>query len=347
MSRLARLAAALDGDPLLVTTGVNVSYLTGFQSSNVAILLDPSGEATLFTDFRYAEAARAVAGVSFVESRRDVIGELAERLAGRRVAFEANRIAYAQWEALGRAGVDLVPVRGLVEGLRAVKDAGELDAIRRAAAVSDAVYRALAGERFVGRSEAELAWLIERTFRELGAERLSFETIVAAGANGAKPHHRAGPDVIPEGTLVTVDMGCAVDGYCSDCTRTFATGDLPDELREAYELVSRAQHDGLAAVRAGEAARDVDAASRVAIVAAGLERAYGHGLGHGVGLEVHEAPTLRAESADTLVAGNVVSIEPGIYLPGSGGCRIEDLVAVTDDGCEVLTGFTKDLVTVS
>ncbi len=347
MSRLARLAAALESDPLLVTTGVNVQYLTGFESSNVAILLEPSGEATLFTDFRYADAARAVEGVAFVETRRDVTGDLAERLSGRRVAFEANRVAYAQWEALGRGGVELVPARGVVERLRAVKDDGELDAIRRAAAISDAVYEALAGERFTGRSEGELAWVIERTFRELGAQRLSFETIVASGANGAKPHHHPGSDVIPEGTLVTVDMGCVVDGYCSDCTRTFATGDLPRELADAYALVSRAQLDGLAAVRAGESGRDADAASRVAIEAAGLGHAFGHGLGHGVGLEIHEAPTLRAESEDVLVAGNVVSVEPGIYLSGIGGCRIEDIVAVTEEGCEVLTGFTKDLVTVA
>jgi Xaa-Pro aminopeptidase len=208
------------------------------------------------------------------------------------------------------------------------------------------VYEALAGERLTGRSEREVAWWIERTFRELGAEALSFGSIVASGENGARPHAGAGDSVIAEGTLVTVDMGCVVDGYCSDCTRTFATGDLPAQLAEAYELVARAQLDGLAAVRAGAQGRDVDAASRVAVEAAGLGEAYGHGLGHGVGMEVHEAPVLRPESTDTLVSGNVVSVEPGLYLPGVGGCRIEDLVVVTDDGCDVLTGFTKGLLAV-
>ena len=167
---------------------------------------------------------------------------------------------------------------------------------------------------------------------------------MASGENGARPHARPGDAVIEEGTLVTVDIGCVVDGYCSDCTRTFATGHLPVRLAEAYELVAQAQLDGLAAVRAGATGRDVDAASRTAIAAAGLADAYGHGLGHGVGLEVHEAPGLRPESLDVLAAGNVVTVEPGLYLPGIGGCRIEDLVVVTEDGCEILTSFTKDIV---
>jgi Xaa-Pro aminopeptidase len=199
----------------------------------------------------------------------------------------------------------------------------------------------------VGRTEADVAWLIERSFREAGATALSFGSIVASGENGARPHAGAGDTVIPEGALVTVDMGCVVDGYCSDCTRTFATGELSDRLTEIYGLVQQAQLDGLAAVRAGAHGRDVDAASRVAIEAAGLGEHYGHGLGHGVGMEVHEAPTLRPESEDVLAPGNVVSVEPGIYIPGVGGCRIEDLVAVTEDGCEILTHFTKELVTVA
>ena len=345
MNRVARLAAGLT-EPLLVTYGVNVRYLTGFDSSNCAVLVEPGDEATLFTDFRYAEAARAVVGVTFVETRRDVIGALAERLAGQRIAFEASRVSYAQWQTLREGGVDLTPTQGMVERLRAVKDADELAALRRASAISDRVYEALAAERFTGGTERELAWSIEQAFHEQGADALSFASIVASGLNGAKPHHRAGGDVIRAGTLVTVDAGCVVGGYCSDCTRTFATGQISEELTNVYRLVSRAQLDGLAAVRAGAVARDVDAASRVEVEAAGLGHAYGHGLGHGVGLEVHEAPTLRAESDDTLAAGNVVTVEPGLYLSGVGGCRIEDLVVVTDDGCEILTRFTKEIVTV-
>jgi Xaa-Pro aminopeptidase len=346
VSRLDRLAAGL-AEPLLVTDGVNVRYLTGFESSNCALLVEPGAATTLYTDFRYLESAHAVEGVEVVQTRRDVAGGLAELLKGRRVGFEASKISYAQWETIGSDGVELVPTRGLVEALRAVKDEDELNAIRRAAAISDAVYEGLAGQPFVGHSEADVAWWIERTFREHGAEALSFPSIVASGENGARPHAGAGGTIIAEGTLVTVDMGCVVDGYCSDCTRTFATGQLPAQLAEAYELVSTAQLDGLAAVRAGASGVEVDAASRTAIAEAGLADAYGHGLGHGLGLEVHEAPTLRPESTSVLAVGNVVTVEPGLYLQGVGGCRIEDLVAVTADGCEIMTHFTKELLVVA
>ena len=344
MSRLELLGAELS-DPLLVTDGVNVRYLTGFESSNCALLVEPGGATTLYTDFRYAEVARAVEGVELVQTRRDVASALAELLAGKRIGFEASRISFSRWETIVAGGAELVPTRGLVEALRVIKDEGELDAIRRAVAISDTVYAALANERLAGRTEAEVAWWIERTFREHGAEALSFGTIVAAGLNGARPHAHPGDSVIEEGTLVTVDMGCVIDGYCSDCTRTFATGGLSSELTEIYGLVAQAQLDGLAAVRAGASGSDIDAASRTAIAEAGFAEFYGHGLGHGVGLEIHEAPTLRPESVDVLAAGNVVTAEPGLYLPGVGGCRIEDLVVVTEDGCEILTSFTKDLLT--
>lgn len=346
MNRLARLGDEL-AEALLVTDGVNVRYLTGFESSNCALLVEPGGSTTLYTDFRYAEAARTVADVEFVQTRRDVSSALAELLAGRRVGFEASRIPYAQWETVGAGGAELVPTRGLVEALRVVKDEGELDAIRRAAAISDTVYAELANERLTGRTEAEVASRIERAFREHGADALAFGSIVAAGLNGARPHAHPGDRVIEEGELVTVDVGCVVDGYCSDCTRTFASGQLSSQLTEIYDLVAQAQLDGLAAVQAGAVGRDVDAASRVAVAQAGYADAYGHGLGHGVGLDVHEAPTLRPESNDTLAAGSVVTVEPGLYLPGVGGCRIEDLVVVSEDGCEILTSFTKDLLTLA
>ena len=345
MNRLNRLAAGLT-EPLLVTDGVNVRYLLGFESSNCAVLVEPDGASTLFTDFRYLEAARAVEGVELVQTRRDVAGALAELLAGRRIGFEASRISYSQWETIAAGGVELVATRGVVESLRIVKDDAELDAIRRAAAISDEVYAALANERFVGRTEKELAWWIERTFRELGADGLAFASIVAAGLNGASPHAHPGDTVIEEGVLVTVDMGCVVAGYCSDCTRTFATGEASARLAEIYGLVARAQLDGLAALRPGASGVDVDAASRTAIAAAGMAEFYGHGLGHGLGIDVHEAPALRPESNDVLAVRNVVTVEPGLYLPGVGGTRIEDLVVITDDGYELLTFFTKAMLTV-
>ncbi|MBM3678972.1 MAG: aminopeptidase P family protein [Actinobacteria bacterium] len=345
MSRLERLAARLER-PLLVTKGVHVRYLVGFASSNVALLVEPLGHTRLYTDFRYVEAARAVADVELVRTKRDVIGALSELLAGQSVAIEAEHVSVAAADRLRAGGAELVSTAGVVEGLRAIKEPAEIEAIRAACRIADAVYGDLAEERFTGRTEKDLAWFVERRFRERGADALAFPPIVASGTNGSRPHAVPQEVEIPAGTLVTVDMGGLVEGYNSDATRTFATGPLPDRLAEAYAICAAAQLDGLAAVRAGVTGAAADAAARSTIEAAGLGEAFGHGLGHGVGLEVHEAPTLRPESADTLAAGNVVSVEPGVYLEGLGGVRIEDLVAVTETGCDVLAGFTKELVTV-
>jgi Xaa-Pro aminopeptidase len=189
-------------------------------------------------------------------------------------------------------------------------------------------------------------WWVERTFREVGAEGVSFPTVVAAGETATAPHAVAGEQSIEEGVLVVVDAGCVVDGYCSDCTRTFAVGEISERLSEIYALCREAQQAGLDAVAPGVHGRDADAAARSLIDAARLGEAFGHGLGHGVGIQIHEAPTLRPESTDVLEPGNVVSVEPGIYLPGEGGVRIEDLVLVTEEGRQRLTHFTKELTTV-
>jgi Xaa-Pro aminopeptidase len=345
VSRIERLAAMLD-EPLLVTSGVNVRYLTGLSSSNAAVLVDPDGDATLFTDFRYAQKARALDGVRFEQTARALLGDLATRLAGRTVGIEAHVLTVAGDVQLREGGVETVPRTGLVERLRAIKEPAELDAMRAAAAVSDRVFAALAEERFTGRTERELAWRVRELFHEHGSSELAFDTIVAAAENGASPHADVRDVAIPPNTLVTVDAGCRVDGYASDCTRTFATGDLPDELARAYEVCSQAQLAGLEAYGPGVNGRDADAAARDVITAAGWAEEFGHGLGHGIGLEVHELPTARAESTDTFEAGNVVSCEPGIYLPGIGGVRIEDMVLVTDGGRERLTEADKALVTV-
>jgi Xaa-Pro aminopeptidase len=342
--RVERLRAKLD-DPLLVTDAANVRYLSGFQSTNAALFVEDSG-VRLFADFRYAEAGRKVPGVEFVETRRNLLGELAELLSGR-VAFEASALTYAGYETLAGGGLDLVPTRSLVEGLRAVKDEKELEAIRGAAAIGDAAFARLAEERFVGRTERELAWRMEQLLHEEGAHGLSFPVVVAAGPTGAAPHAKPGDRAVEAGETVVVDAGAVLDGYCSDCTRTYATGELPEELARAYRVCLEAQLAGLGAVRAGVSGVDADAAARTLIEEAGFGEAFGHGLGHGIGLVVHEDPVLRRESTDVLEPGNVVSVEPGIYLSGLGGIRIEDLVIVTDDGAEVLTPFTKELVTVN
>jgi Xaa-Pro aminopeptidase len=345
VTRFERLAAGLEG-PLLVTGLVNVRYLTGFVSSNAALLVDPAGEATLYTDFRYAEAAKNVDGVTFEETPRAIVPALAERLSGRRIAVEAAHLSLANADTLRDGGVELVSTTGAVEALRAVKEPDELELLRRAATISDRVFGELAREPFVGRTETELAWWVEQAWHEAGADGASFGAVVAAGENGARPHAKPREVPIPKDTLVVVDAGCAVGGYASDCTRTFFTGDPSGRLRELYDLCLTAQLDGLAAVRPGATGRDVDAASRIAIGEAGMADLYGHGLGHGIGLDVHEQPNLRPESDAVLVPGNVVTVEPGLYLAGDVGMRIEDTVVVTQDGCERLTTVTKEPVQV-
>ena len=323
---------------------MNVRYLTGFESSNAALLVEPE-RVRLFTDFRYAERAREVEDVEVVETARYLYSDLAELLNGT-VAFEADALTYANYEFLREGGVELVPRRGLVESLRAVKEPEELDAIRRATEVTDRTYERLAEERFAGRTEKELVWAMHQLFHECGADGLAFEIDIASGPTAASPHAVPGDRVVGEGDLVLVDAGAIVDGYCSDCTRTFAVGEVSDSLREVYEVVREAQQAGIDAVRAGVAGRDVDAAARTVITEAGYGGNFGHGLGHGLGLLVHEAPALRPEWEEALAVGNVVTVEPGIYLSGVAGVRIEDLVVVTEEGCEVLTSFPKELMTV-
>jgi Xaa-Pro aminopeptidase len=343
MSRLDRLRERLDA-PLLVTTPVNVRYLTGLDSSNAALLVEPE-RTRLFTDFRYIERARDVDGVEAVQTARDIIGDLPELVSGP-VAFEAGHLTYASWERLRSGGLELVPSSGAVEALRALKEPDEIDAIRRACEATDGAYAALARERFTGRTEREVAWTMEQLLREHGGEGIAFDTLVAAGQSGASPHSELGDTPIEAGTLVIVDSGCTVDGYASDCTRTFATGDLPDELRRIYDVCLEAQLRALDEIRPGMSGREADARARGVIEAAGYGERFGHGLGHGLGLKVHEAPALRPESDEMLQPGQVFSIEPGIYLPGTAGVRIEDLVVLRDDGVERLTTGPKELVVV-
>jgi Xaa-Pro aminopeptidase len=341
--RVERLREKLE-DPLLVSDAANVRYLSGLDSSNAALLIEPD-RVRVFTDFRYADSARALDGAEYVETKRDLYQSLAELLSGR-VGFEASSITYERHARLHAGGVDLVPTYGLVEELRAVKDDDEVDALRQAAAITSEAFESIAEERFTGRTERELAWRMEQLQRELGGESAAFSTVVAAGENAARPHTNPGERTIESGETVIVDTGCVVEGYCSDCTRTFATGALPDDLKRAYEVCLDAQLAGVGAVVPGASGPGVDAAARDRIEAAGFGEAFGHGLGHGVGLLVHEAPRLAKESRDTLQPGNVVTVEPGIYLSGRGGIRIEDLVVVRDDGPEILTSFTKDLISV-
>ena len=345
--RLDRLRAELeraDAATFLVSDPVNVAYLTGFRSSNAALLVS-ADRALVLTDGRYVDEARALAGVEAVESARDLtafLGEELARLAEPPVAFEAASVTVAAHEAIARSGVELRATVGVVERLRARKDEAELEAVRRAATITNRAYERLADEALVGRTEAEIAWWLTTVLHEEGADDLAFPTIVASGPNAARPHHRPGDRMIGPRETVIVDLGAALDGYASDCTRTFATAQLPPDLAEGYRVCRDAQEAALAAVRAGAEAREVDAVARARIADAGHRVL--HGLGHGVGLVVHELPRLSDTSDETLAAGHVVTVEPGVYLPGRGGVRIEDLVVVTESDPEVLTSFPKELI---
>jgi Xaa-Pro aminopeptidase len=339
--RLDALTGQLD-TPLLVTNLTNILYLTGFDSSNAALYVEPGGGATLYTDFRYIELARTIAGVDVQLTKRTLLLDVGERLQGR-VQFEADILPYAEWERLSAGPAELVSSAGIVDALRAVKDAEEVAKLQRASRVADRGLEALTAETWIGRSEKELAWRLRELLHAHGADELSFDSIVASGPNGALPHATPSDRIVEKGTLVTVDWGARVDGYCSDCTRTFSTGRLPDRLREAYDVCLAAQKHACANMKAGMTGIEADALARDPIEAAGFGENFGHGLGHGVGLLVHEAPRLSTESTDTLAPGNSVTIEPGIYLEGLGGVRIEDLAIVREDGLDLLTSFPKEL----
>jgi Xaa-Pro aminopeptidase len=338
-------------DSLLVNDLTNVRWLTGFTGTNGLALV--SRDFKLFvTDFRYVEQAREQVPDSFEHARgkQELSEEAIKRMSGR-VGYDDAHVTVRQFEKLRGAvpdGVELVPAGGLIEELRAVKDAREVEAIRAATALADEVFAEIADRGLVGRTEYDVAVDAEVGFRRRGASGPSFPPIIAGGAHGALPHASPRHVEIEANTLVVVDMGCVLDGYCSDCTRTYATGEgLSDEMRSVYDLVLRAQLASLDACRVGAGGKEVDAVARDLIGGEGRADQFGHGLGHGVGLEIHEEPRLSQSAPDTpLVAGNVVTVEPGVYVAGGFGVRIEDLVVVTDDRPEILTSFTKDLTVV-
>jgi Xaa-Pro aminopeptidase len=342
--RLAAGLAERELDLMLVTEIVNVGYLTGFGGTNGACVCGPDTR-LLLTDFRYTERAEAeVEDWEIVTVRDDWLGGIAARLAGR-VGFEDEHVSVRMLDRLKRKlpdGVELAAASGTVEKLRRVKDEGELAAIVAASELADEVWRWSLERGLAGRGEREVARAAEARIRELGGDP-SFPAIVAAGPSGALPHAEPGEREIGRGEMVVFDMGAKLDGYCSDGTRTFVTGDPGERGREVYDVVLAAQAAALEAVAAGAGAEQLDSVAREAIVAAGYGERFGHGLGHGVGLEVHEAPRVSPRSEDVLESGEVVTIEPGVYLPGELGVRIEDLVVVTDSGCRNLSGLSKEL----
>lgn len=359
--RLAALLIDRKLDALVVSNPYDIRWLTGFTGSNAIVIVGPdtdAGGATrrFVTDFRYVTQAAEQVSDDWqrIDGGRDLGGAgIAAHLPddARKVGFDDGDMSFAAHRRLRNAvavGVELVPSAGLVTGLRAVKDASEQAAIRAASELADAAFVEVILEGgVVGRTEAEVGLRLETAMRRLGASGNSFPPIIAAGSHGALPHAVPRPVEIPAGVLLTVDWGCILDGYCSDCTRTVATGAVSDAARTVYELVLDAQLQSLAAVKTGAQAKAVDKLARDVIAAGGHADHFGHGLGHGVGLEVHEAPTLSPRGSGALRTGEIVTVEPGVYVPGEHGVRIEDLAAVTPDGPDVFTTVTKDLVEVS
>jgi Xaa-Pro aminopeptidase len=343
--RLTKLVAERELDQLFVSDLVNVRYLTGFTGTNGACLVG-ADRLIFFTDFRYVERAEQEVGPEWEcpAAERELVPQIAARMKGR-VGFEDAKLSVRQLARLEAAvgdDVDLIPAGDLVEQLRAAKEPDELERIAAAAELTDGVYRWVLERGLAGRTERDVARACGARLRELGAEP-SFPPIVATAENGAVPHAEPGDREIGSAELVVFDMGALLDGYCSDCTRTFATGEVGEEARQVYELVLSAQAAALEAIGPGRSGKEVDAVSRGMIAEAGHGEHFGHGTGHGVGLEVHEGPRLATTSEDELGDGNVVTVEPGVYLPGSFGVRIEDLVVVTADGHRNLSGLPKDL----
>jgi Xaa-Pro aminopeptidase len=345
LGRLRERLADTGCDALLVTHMTNVRYLTGFTGSAGLLVVAPDDE-LLVTDGRYAEQAPDQLAAAGVAARIEVAGEgqreiVAGALDG--VASVGLEAEHVSWAAADRYRSEWFPDRevtatsGMVEALRRVKDEGEVARIGRASAIADAALAEVRPRLEDGLTEQEFGFELDAAIRRLGASGNSFETIVASGPNGSRPHHRPSGRRIERGDLVVLDFGALVDGYCSDMTRTVMVGEPTETQRRMLEVVLASQAAGVAAVRAGVEAKAVDGACREVIAAAGWGDAFSHGTGHGVGLDIHEAPRVAATSGDTLAAGHIVTVEPGVYLPGHGGVRIEDTVVVTDHGCVPLT----------
>jgi Xaa-Pro aminopeptidase len=347
--RLIKLFSDAGVDALLITNLVNVRYLTGFTGSNGLALIGPDARA-FATDFRYVEqsAEEVDPTLDCLPASQDLLEAAVEALPPGevRLGFEEANLSVRDHARLREklpARVELVRTHGLVERLRAVKEPGEVAAIRAAAALADEAFEDLISRGLVGRTERDLATTLEFEMRRRGAARASFDPIVAGGPHGALPHASPRDTEVAAGQLVVVDWGAQLDGYCSDCTRTLAAGLVTGRGAEVYQVVLEAQLVGLQATAPGASGREIDAVARQTIDAAGYGERFGHGLGHGVGLEVHEEPRLGQRSDSVLEPGNVVTVEPGVYLPGELGVRIEDLVVVTAAGYEILTGILKAL----
>ncbi|HEX6468111.1 MAG TPA: Xaa-Pro peptidase family protein [Streptosporangiaceae bacterium] len=347
--RLAALLADRGVDAALVTRLVNIRYLTGLDSSNAALLVPAAGAPLLCTDARYAGMVRDVCPELECVVERATATTLAERAARdgvRRLGFEAHDVTVEAYDTLAEKAPELVPLGRAVEELRRVKDEGELALLREACAITDRTFEAILPLLRPGITEREIALAIERIMVDLGAEKPAFDSIVAGGPNGAVPHHHPGDRPLAAGDLVTMDFGARYGGYHADMTRTVAIGSVAGWQRDVYDLVLHAQLAGVEAARPEAEITAVDAAARDVIAAAGYGDEFPHGLGHGVGLEIHEAPLMGYDKTGKLEGRVPVTVEPGVYLDGRGGVRIEDTLVVRPDGPELLTRTSKELLVV-
>lgn len=355
LAALTDLLAAKGAEGLLVAGLANRRYLSGFTAEDPdwGILLVTPERALLFTDFRYQVWAQQEAPVFQVVTYKESLGKALpdhlKDLGVRRLGFEEAYFTCRQYQrlrgAVQEAGLEVewLSLEGLVEGLREVKTADELAAIRRALNLTETVFQQVAESLIPGVTEAQAAWEIEKRLREGGSEGVAFEPIVAAGPNSARPHHRPGDYVLKPGEPIIIDMGARVDGYCADLTRTLVLGEADEQFRRIYRLVRQAQDRAERNLKAGMDSLAGDALAREVIAQAGYGEAFGHSLGHGVGLAVHEAPSLSPaqERKSILKADSVMTVEPGVYLTGWGGVRLEDMVRLTEDGAEVLNGLRE------
>ena len=343
-------------DALLISHLPNIRYLCGFTGS-AGLLLVEEGGSVFFTDVRYdTQAHEEVKGAKVVIARKAVLTALGESLGARRrrargwtTGLEAEHFTIAEKKRLAQvtpAGVRLKDAPSVVERARMIKDGDELQRIRAAVALGAKLFDRAVDVIRPGVKETEVAAEMELAARRGGAEEMSFPTIIASGARSALPHGRASDQAIARGGFVVCDFGVILSGYCSDQTRTVWVGPVPKDARQAYEAVREAQQAGIDAVRPGVAVGEVDAAARKVLRKAGLGRYFTHSTGHGVGLEIHESPRVADGQREILQPGMVITIEPGVYFPGKWGVRIEDMVAVTASGCEVMTPTSKDFLAV-
>ncbi len=331
---------------ILITSPANIFYLSGFTGSSGALIIS-NDEQLLLSDFRYkTQANQESADWEFINVSTSLLTGINEKLKKFlpcKIAFEAEHISYSGYNTISDDGLYkyLIPTNSIVEKMRIVKDESEIELIRKAAEITDLACKRIFEIIRTGITEREIAIEAEYTMRKAGASELAFDVIIGAGENGAKPHSEPGDYILKHGDLVVIDMGAKYNGYCADMTRTICVGDSDDISKKIYNVCYQAQIAALDFLKAGEKGCDIDVIAREIIIKAGYGDLFGHGLGHSVGIEIHENPRLSKTCSDIIPAGTVITVEPGIYIPGKGGVRIEDMVLVTESGCEIITSVEK------